>query len=163
MRGDIHSNDARDLVAITDLLYEDRGASALFLFEKFTNLAILREHCDICTTDKVYLNALIDRSFLPRLKEDPARSIEEFYEKTSAIDILYEKGKTAKIAYQNIVSIYGMPEEPTESELAEVDLDEGDEKFGNSDSTIKEVIASHYLCKNEQETEQYLRRYLASR
>jgi hypothetical protein len=46
--------------------------------------------------------------------------------------------------------------------LADVDLSEGEERFGPKGETVREMIRNLYHCKSKEEGEKFLRRYLAS-
>jgi hypothetical protein len=50
----------------------------------------------------------------------------------------------------------------TEKELKEVDLAAGEDKWGPKGETIREMIKNVYHCVSKEETEKFLRRYLAS-
>lgn len=63
----------------------------------------------------------------------------------------------------DIWTINPMPSEGfTQEELSSVDINEGNQIISNMGKTMKEIIAETYKCENEQETEYYLRRFIAS-
>lgn len=164
MKGDIHSTNARGLVDLNELLKNHMGFKGVYLFEQLTNLAVVRDYADICTKGKVYLNSIINRTFVTALQNNSPGDIDEFFLATSDIPILYEGGKEGKVSFREIIAIYPMPGgDPIESELAAVDLEDGDDFVSNGNQTVAEMITEHYLCQNDQEAEKYLRRFLASR
>jgi len=63
----------------------------------------------------------------------------------------------------DICTINPMPSEGfTQEELSSVDINEGNQIIPDTGKTMKEIIRETYKCENEQETEYYLRRFLAS-
>ncbi len=159
---EMHLKEGQKLTDLNDLLYEQFGFKGVYLFEQFCNQAAVSDFCDICTKDKVYLNAIIDRSVLASINSVNRGGLDGFYEATSNVSIVYDGGKKASIDFKDVVALYPMPGgDPSENDLLDVDMDEGDDLMGQSSRTIREVIADHYKCKDEGETKKFVRRFLA--
>ena len=156
-------SEGQTLRGINDILDEKYGFKGVILFEQFCNLAAVGDNCDICTKDRVYLNATIDRSFLSMLNKINAANIEEFHKATSGIPITFNGEEKTSINFMDLVALYAMPSgDPEKADLDAVDLDEADETVGDSGKTVREIIAENYKCKDDKETDYYIRRYLAS-
>lgn len=160
---DLHLKEGENLKNLNDLLNQHFGFRGIYLFEQFCNLAAVGDPCDICTQDKVYLNATIDQKFLASINTLNGFEIESFVGVTSGVRISYDNGTLGEINFKDIIAIYPMPGgDPTEKELAEVDMDESDDFMNRDEETVWEVISRHYLCKDDTESEKFVRRYLAS-
>ncbi|HEX5422744.1 MAG TPA: hypothetical protein VFW94_04295 [Candidatus Acidoferrales bacterium] len=67
------------------------------------------------------------------------------------------------VSITDIWSIHPMPVGGfSQKELDDVDLADGEKKFGPQGETVREMIRAVYKCKTKAEEEKYLRRYLAS-
>ncbi|GMT50177.1 MAG: hypothetical protein IEMM0008_1716 [bacterium] len=159
---EIHMKEGKKLADLNDLLYEQFGFKGVYLFEQFCNQAAVRDYCDIITKDKVYLNALISKSVLVSVNSVNRGGLEGFYEATSDVAIVYDGDKETAIHFKDVLALYPMPGgDPSEEDLLNVDMDEADDVIGEGDRTIREMIADHYKCKDESETDKFVRRFLA--
>ncbi len=160
---DIHLKEGENLKSLNDLLNEQFGFKGVYLFEQFCNLAAVSDYCDICTHEDVYINAIISKTFLVGINQIDGLDLENFHDATSNIPIIYDGDKEINIHFKNVVAVYPMPGgDPHIDDLNSVDLEDGEEVVGNNHKTIREIIQDHYKCKNDEETDKYLRRYLAS-
>ena len=167
---DTHLKGGDKLVSLNEILNEKYGFKGVFLFEQFCNIAAVGDCCDICTADKVYLNARINSGVLHSI-QNFAGGMDEFNSATSGVDIVFDDkddngevvDKATKIDFTDIIAIHSMPGgDPSEAELSSVDMDDGYDIMGKSGRTVRDMISDHYKCSNEEETDKYLRRYLAS-
>jgi hypothetical protein len=79
------------------------------------------------------------------------------------IKLKHGKSTVATVPMRDIWAIFPMPKAGfSEEELARVDLTQGDDVVGPSGETLRDMIRNTYHCKSEQETEYFLRRYIAS-
>lgn len=75
--------------------------------------------------------------------------------------IEFSDGATASLA--EIWNINPMPAEGfTDEDLAAVDLADGEKRYGPNGETLRKMIREMYQCKSREETDFYLRRWLAS-
>lgn len=168
---DTHLKDGDKLVSLNEILNDKYGFKGVFLFEQFCNLAAVGDCCDICTNDKVYLNARINSGVLHSI-QNFAGGLDEFNKATSGVQIVYDEvggggevtDKATEIDFNDIISIHPMPGgDPSKEELDGVDMDDGYDIMGKSGRTVRDMIGEHYKCGDDEEKiDKYLRRYLAS-
>lgn len=153
----------KDLLAVRDMMNEEYGFGASALLEKICNLAAISQPCDICKIDgERILDVVIDMLMLKSMQlVDDVEELKEFFSKLPLTD---KEGKELTVSIADIIAIYPMPHSGvTEEEMAEVDLEEGEEPSEHAKNmTTKEAIRHQYNCADDKETEYFLRRYLAS-
>ena len=133
------------------------------IFDQLCNVSSLKQPTDICiTSGEPFLDVIVDVFFLKGLNDmADAESFENFI---NNIQLLSKDNKeVGTVAFTDICAVYPIPYSGISDEaMANVDMDEGDEEYGRDGETLRELIKINYKCKNDEETEKFLRRYLAS-
>ena len=143
-------------------LKEVFGDRVGMLFHQLHNLAMSGQPCDICTySGKRYLDVEVDSNFvLAIIYGAGPRKLAEMLKEIK----LNKKGHpTAKVSVEDIWAINPMPIAGfSRDELDKVDMSKGEEKWGPEGETLREMIRNEYHCKDENEVDDFLRRFLAS-
>src|SRR5713226_4895567 len=120
------------------------------------HLSMSGQPCDVTFRDrKPALNVKIDESIsLALMYGAGAKKLKEKLDR-----IRLSNGE--ELSVNEIWVVLPMPAGGfSDKELAEVDLADGEEQFGPSGETIREMIRNVYHCKSKEEEEKFLRRYL---
>lgn len=143
-------------------LKEVFGDRVSMLFHQLHNLAISGQPCDICTySGKRYLDVKVDGKFVLAIMYGAGpRKLAEMLKEIK----LSKKGHpTEKVSIEDIWAINPMPIAGfSKDELDKVDMSKGEEKWGSEGQTLREMIRNEYHCKDENEVDNFLRRFLAS-
>ncbi len=143
-------------------LKEVFGDRVSMLFHQLHYLAISGRPCDICTySGKRYLDVEVDSNFVVVIMYGAGpRKLAEMLKEIK----LSKKGHpTAKVSIEDIWAINPMPIAGfSKDELDKVDMSKGEEKWGPEGETLREMIRNEYHCKDENEVDDFLRRFLAS-
>jgi len=138
---------------------EDAYGSRLgFLAHQIISLSMTEQPCDVTFFNrKPVLDVSIDQKInIALMYGAGANKLKELLE-----NIKLSNGDV--ISLNEIWAINTMPKGGfTESELAKVDLLQGDEKVGPNDETLRKMISETYHCKTQKEEDYFLRRFIAS-
>lgn len=155
--------DSSNLVSLKAMIRDEFTGRQKMIFDQLCNVSSLKQPTDICiTSGEPFLDVIVDVFFLKGLNDmADAESFENFI---NNIQLLSKDNKeVGTVAFTDICAVYPIPYSGISDEaLANVDMDEGDEEYGRDGETLRELIKINYKCKNDEETEKFLRRYLAS-
>lgn len=137
---------------------EEFGSRLGFLGHQVIMLSMTGQPCDVTFYNrKPALDASIDQKInIALMYGAGAKKLKEMLE-----NIKLSNGDVVSLG--EIWTINPMPKGGfSESELAEVDLSEGDEKVGPNGETLRKMISDSYHCGSREEEDRYLRRFIAS-
>lgn len=124
--------------------------------------AVAGQPTDITTySGKRFLEVTVDPSFIyPFMYGAGPRRIATVMEEIKVRD---RQGHKSTISFNDIWIILTMPKEGFSKEaLKAVDISNGDKVDPSTGESIREMVRKSYHCKNEDEVDYFLRRYLAS-
>ena len=130
--------------------------------QSLVHALISGQRCDNRTFDgKLYLEAAFNEQIgLAIMYGVGAEKLAKMLEN---ISITTKEGKEIKLSFSNIWMIIPIPKGGiSKSDMEKVDIVEGDEIVEGTDKPLKETIREIYNCKTDEETEYYLKRYLAT-
>jgi len=155
--------DTSNLVALKTMIRDEFTGRQKMIFDNLCNVASLKQPTDICRVNgDPYLDVIVDVFFLKGLNDmDDVDSFDHFMNNIQLLD--KENNEVGRVSFFDISAVYPMPYRGVSDEALEnVDIDEGDEEYGSDGETLRDLIKINYRCATEEETEKYLRRYLAS-
>lgn len=157
-----NNKDLKDLKEGLRRLDEIFGDRLGLLFHQLVQLAMSGQPCDITTySGNRYLDVEVDSNFINAMNYGVGpRKLAEMLDKIK----LHRTGHpTAKVSIQDIWTINPMPIGGfSQDQLDKVDMSKGEEKWGPQGETLREMMRNEYHCKDENEVDHFLRRFLAS-
>jgi len=137
---------------------EEFGSRLGFLGHQVTMLSMTVQLCDVTFYNrKPALDVSIDQKInIALMYGAGAKKLKEMLE-----NIKLTNGDVVSLG--EIWTINPMPKGGfSKSELAAVDLSEGEEKVGPNGETLRKMISDTYHCESREEEDRYLRRFIAS-
>lgn len=147
-----------DIETLKRRVEKEFGDRLSMLFHHLCFLTISNQPCDICIcSGKPHLNVKVDSNFMVALMYGAGAEILV----KMLNEIKLNTGKTVSI--NDIWVINPMPIDGiTKEQLDKVDISDGEKVYGPNGETLKEMIRNTYHCKDEEEVDSFLRRFLAS-
>lgn len=152
----------KDLKKGLGWLEEVFGDRLGLLSHELVQLAMTGQPCDITTySGKRYLDVEVDSNFINAMNYGVGpRKLAEMLDSIK----LHRTGHaTAEVSIKDIWAMNAMPVGGfTKDQLDKVDMSKGEEKCGPKGESLREMIRNEYHCKDENEVDHFLRRFLAS-
>ena len=144
--------------AISEQLLEKFGSREAFLADSIIKLSQFGTPCDITFYDKPpMLDVLIDKEISLALSYGAGpKRLQQMLSK-----IRLSNGKCINIMEVWVINpmpVGGVSEEA----MSTVDIKDADIEAGQNRETLRKMIADSYHCKDDEETDYYVKRYLAS-
>ncbi len=151
-------SEEEDIKRGMDAITSQPGSRIAHVFGQLRHLALSRQPADVTLYNgNPHLDVKIDANFIYAMMY--GASAEKLAELLSAIGL--SNGATVNI--QNIWTINPMPIDGfTRQELAEVNLQEAENKMGPNGETLRKMISDTYHCSSREEEDRFLRRFIAS-
>lgn len=147
--------DTKELIGKIEKEYGSRQG---FLFHQLTTLSMTEQPCDITFYNK---KPAISVKIDPKINIALMYGAGPYQLKELLENIKLSNGDV--VCLNEIWTINPMPENGfTKEELQSVDMSEGEEKVGPNGETLRKMISDTYHCKNREEEDYYLRRFIAS-
>ena len=143
---------------ILNKMEEEFGSRLGFLGHQIITLSMLGQPCDI---------TFFKKHPVLEIKIDPQINLALMYGAgANRLKELLENIKLSNGANINIGEIWTINPMPvggfSNDVLEKVDLSEAEEKVGPNGETLRKMISDTYHCKNKDEEDYYLRRFIAS-